>query len=103
MRCSLANEEPISRGNKGENALIRAPGGDKVLTGTGLIQTNSAGSFEKRFGLGQGKGKRGAGTLGFEATARKALRPFLVRLLTSVVESTVSSSRLSTASVMMLS
>lgn len=46
MRYHHANEEPISRKNKREDALSWLPGGGKVLTGTGLIKTDSAGSFE---------------------------------------------------------
>lgn len=49
MRHSHANEEPISRENKADNARIRVPGGSKVLTGTQLMKINSAGSFEKYF------------------------------------------------------
>lgn len=46
---SHANEEPISRENKGEEALIGAPGCGEALIGTGLIKTDSAGSFENCF------------------------------------------------------
>lgn len=48
-RNSHANEDLIKRENKGESALIRVPGGGKVLTGTGLIKTSSLGSFGKCF------------------------------------------------------
>ena len=60
VRHSLASEEPISRGNK------------EKRPSSGLIQTHSAGSSEKCFGLGQGKGRGGASTLGFEVTTCRA-------------------------------
>lgn len=46
---SHANEEPISRENKGEEALIGVSGCGEALIGTGLIKTDSAGSFENCF------------------------------------------------------
>lgn len=55
---SHANEEPISRENKREEALIGVPGGRKALTGTGLIKTDSAGSFEKMFPIWPGRWKQ---------------------------------------------
>lgn len=48
-RNSHASEDLIKRENKGESALIRVLGGGKVLTGTGLIKTNSLESSGKCF------------------------------------------------------
>lgn len=57
VRYIHANEEPISRENKREDALIRLPGGSKVLRGTGLIKTDSAGSFKNVSDLAEALGK----------------------------------------------
>lgn len=77
VRQSHANEEPISRGNKGKKCLLGVPGGGKALTGTGLIKPNSAGSSENRSGLGLAKvrAEEVPAHCGSEATACRAPRP----------------------------
>lgn len=102
-RNSHTNEVLIRRENKGESAFLWVPGGGKVLTGIGLIKTTSSGSFRKCFQLLARQGQSDASTSGLKASAWRAPPCSRGTILTSVVESTVSSSRLSTASVMMLS
>lgn len=72
MRPRRANEETISRENKGESVLFLflAPSGGKVLTGTGPIKTDAAGSFGKGFKLAAAA--LGLGQLPEEPTARSS-------------------------------
>lgn len=76
VRYSHANEEPISRENKGEDALIRVLGVARCSQELGWLKPTLQ-EVVKCFRFGQGPGKRRPGTWGFGATAWRAHCPLL--------------------------